>query len=110
VALTLGLLLAVAGTTLLALVHPLAGALGAFTIVSYVLIYTPLKRVTQLSTIVGAVPGAMPPMLGYAAAAGTLGAPAWVIFSIMFIWQLPHFLAIAWLYREDYARAGMPVL
>lgn len=88
----------------------LAAAVGALTVTVYVLVYTPLKRVTSLCTIIGAVPGALPPVIGWAAAAHSLGIGAWVIFAIMFIWQLPHFLAIAWIYREDYSRAGMPML
>lgn len=106
-----GLLLSIAGVVTLAYgATPAAAIVSALTIVSYVLIYTPLKRITSLSLIVGAVPGALPPVIGYAAATGTLGREAWVIFAIMFIWQVPHFLAIAWLYREDYARAEFPML
>ncbi|HET9369785.1 MAG TPA: heme o synthase [Vicinamibacterales bacterium] len=81
------------------------------TLLSYVAIYTPLKRVSSLATVVGAVPGALPPLIGWAAARGTLAEPApWALFLIMFLWQLPHFLAIAWMYRADYAQAGMPML
>jgi protoheme IX farnesyltransferase len=83
---------------------------AGFTIASYVLVYTPLKTITSLSTIVGAVPGAMPPLIGYVAAAGQLGLDAWLLFAILFLWQLPHFLAIAWLYRVDYKNAGIVVL
>ena len=72
--------------------------------------YTPLKRLTTLNTLVGAIPGALPPMIGWAAARGTLGAGAWALFAIMFCWQMPHFLAIAWMYREDYARGGFVML
>jgi protoheme IX farnesyltransferase len=72
--------------------------------------YTPLKRRTPLSTVVGAVPGALPPLIGWAAARDGLGESAWVLFAILFLWQLPHFLAIAWIYRDDYARAGLPLL
>ncbi len=79
-------------------------------IILYVFVYTPLKRKSSLSTVVGAVPGALPPVVGYVAATGRLGAEAWLLFVIMFVWQLPHFLAIAWIYREDYARANLPVL
>ena len=88
----------------------LAAAVAAVTLVSYLALYTPLKRVTPLSTLVGAVPGALPPVIGWAAARGTLDGGAWVLFTIMFLWQVPHFLAIAWLYRDDYARAGFPML
>jgi protoheme IX farnesyltransferase len=74
-------------------------------------VYTPLKRRTSLSTVVGAVPGALPPLIGWAAAGGSLATLApWTLFGFMFLWQLPHFLAIAWIYREDYARAGLPML
>lgn len=107
----LGLLLAIAGVGLLAAyVNTLTAALAAFTVASYVLIYTPLKRVTHLCTAIGAVPGALPPVMGYAAATGELGLGAWLLFAILFLWQLPHFLAIAWLYRDDYAAGGMPML
>ena len=77
---------------------------------SYVFVYTPLKRRTSLSTLVGAVPGALPPVIGWAAARGTLDPPAVVLFAILFLWQIPHFLAIAWIYRDDYARGGLPML
>lgn len=87
-----------------------AAQLAALTLVLYVLIYTPLKRLTSLCVYVGAVPGALPPVIGWTAAAGTLSADAWPLFAIVFLWQLPHFAAIAWLYREDYARAGYPML
>src|SRR4030095_9898545 len=79
-------------------------------VLSYVLAYTPLKRVTSLCTVVGAVPGALPPLMGWAAARGTLAPAGWALFGILFLWQLPHFLAIGWLYREDYARGGFPML
>jgi protoheme IX farnesyltransferase len=88
----------------------LAAALSAFTIASYVLIYTPMKRMSHASTIVGAVPGALPPVIGAAAATGAVGIEAILLFAILFLWQLPHFLAIAWLYRDQYAAAGMPML
>ena len=78
--------------------------------VSYVLVYTPLKTRTSLATLVGAIPGALPPVIGWAAATGTITLPALVLFGIVFFWQMPHFLAIAWLYRDDYARAGIPLL
>lgn len=110
-ALILGLLLSLAGVLILGLgTYWLAAGLSAFTIVSYALVYTPLKRVTTLALLIGAVPGAMPPVIGYAAAAGDLGLAAVLAFIIMFVWQVPHFLAIAWLYREDYARAGLVML
>jgi protoheme IX farnesyltransferase len=91
-------------------VNGLTAVLGAGTLLIYLLVYTPLKRRTTLCTIVGAVSGAIPPVMGYTAAAGTLGAGAWVLFGILFVWQVPHFLAIAWLYREDYARGGFRML
>ena len=77
---------------------------------SYVLVYTPLKTRTSLATLVGAVPGALPPVIGWAAATGDITLPALVLFGIVFFWQMPHFLAIAWMYRDDYARAGIPLL
>ena len=95
---------------LLVATNVLATALCATIALSYVLIYTPLKRVTTLNTLVGAVPGALPPVVGYAAAGGHLDARAVVLFLILFFWQIPHFLAIAWRYREDYARGGMKML
>lgn len=90
--------------------NPLAALVALATLVSYVAIYTPLKRHTPLSTMIGAVPGALPPLIGWAAARGSLGPAAWVLFGIVFLWQIPHFLAIAWLYRDEYERAGMPLL
>ncbi len=88
----------------------LAAAVALSTLVTYVLIYTPLKRRSSLGTVIGAIPGALPPIIGWAASSGTLPPQAWTLFGIMFLWQLPHFLAIAWMYREDYARAGFPML
>src|SRR5687767_10673539 len=100
----LGLLVLAAGVNVASAVVALA------TLVSYAAIYTPLKRRTSFATVIGAIPGALPPVIGWAAAAGTLSQGAWVLFAILFLWQLPHFLAIAWMYREDYARAGFPML
>lgn len=91
-------------------VNLLTGLLGLFTLLSYLFIYTPLKQRSPHSTTVGAIPGAMPPLIGYAAASGTLTWEAWALFAILFIWQFPHFYAIAWMYREDYARAGIKML
>jgi heme o synthase len=91
-------------------VNRLAALLGAFTLASYLFIYTPLKQRSHLSTVIGALPGAMPPLIGYAASHGSLAPDAWALFAILFIWQFPHFLAIAWMYREDYARAGIRML
>ena len=99
-----GVLLIVASSNLL------AGAVALATLVTYVAVYTPLKKRTSFGTVIGAIPGALPPIIGWAAVAGELPVKAWVLFGIMFLWQLPHFLAIAWMYREDYARAGFPML
>ncbi|HLW76233.1 MAG TPA: heme o synthase [Bryobacteraceae bacterium] len=88
----------------------LSGLLGAFTVVTYLGVYTPLKSRSPISTTVGAIPGAMPPLIGFAAAAGTLTADAWILYAILFLWQFPHFYAIAWMYREDYARGGIRML
>ncbi len=109
-ALVFGLALSGSGIVLLATINALTPALGAAALASYVLLYTPLKRLTSLCTVVGAVPGAIPPMMGWVAARGTLGPGAWALFAVLFLWQLPHFLAIGWIYREDYARAGFPML
>jgi heme o synthase len=106
-----GILLSLAGLAQLALaVNLAAAAVAAVTLASYVLLYTPLKRRTWLSTLVGAFPGALPPVIGWAAATGHISPAAVTLFAIVFVWQMPHFLAIAWLYREDYARAGLPLL
>ncbi len=91
-------------------VNMLSGLVAAIIVGSYLFLYTPLKRKTPLCSVVGAVPGALPPVIGWAAARGELGLEAWVLFSILFLWQLPHTLAIARLYRDDYARAGIRVL
>ncbi|HYN83617.1 MAG TPA: heme o synthase [Pyrinomonadaceae bacterium] len=95
---------------LAAFVNLLTAALGLVVIAGYVFCYTPLKTRTSLSTVVGAVPGAMPPLMGWTAAAGSANLEAWALFAILFAWQFPHFLAIAWMYREDYARAGIVML
>src|SRR6266446_8118567 len=105
-----------AGLTVLAeiylavLVNPLSAVLGLTVISGYLFAYTPLKTRTSLSTFVGAFPGAVPPLIGWASARGTIGVEAWVLFAILFLWQFPHFLAIAWMYREDYTRAGILML
>jgi len=109
-ALVLAIVLVLAGLGLLSTVQLAAAAVAAVTFLSYVFVYTPLKRITHLSTVVGAIPGALPPLIGWVAAGGSLSGPAWTLFGIIFFWQLPHFLAIAWLYREDYARGGFPML
>ena len=104
-------ILSLAGLVLLAAGANLLSAAVAFaTLISYAAIYTPLKRRSSFSTVIGAIPGALPPVIGWAAATGTLSRGAWVLFGIVFLWQLPHFLAIAWIHREDYARAGFPML
>ena len=91
-------------------VNLLTSVLGAVTLVSYLFIYTPLKRVTWLNTAVGAVPGAFPPLMGWTAARGELSGEGWALFAILFFWQLPHFFAIAWIYRDEYAKAGFKML
>src|SRR5687767_11401443 len=106
-----GIALTVIGAAELAyFVNPLSSAVALVTTASYVLFYTPLKLRTSLSTLAGALPGALPAVIGWAAATNTLSIEAWVLFGIVFMWQMPHFLAIAWMYREEYARAGMPLL
>ena len=110
-ALCFGTLLSVAGGLYLALaVNRLSALLAVSTLLSYLWIYTPLKRKTPLCTLLGAIPGAMPTLIGWAGAAGTIGRQAWLLFGILFLWQFPHFLAIALMYREDYARAGYRML
>ncbi len=106
-----GVLLSVLGIGLLWLsVNGLSASLCLLTEVLYLAVYTPLKQRTHLSTVVGAAPGAMPPLIGFAGAQGALTPEAWILFAILFLWQFPHFLAIAWMYREDYARAGIRML
>ena len=95
---------------LLVFVNPLSAALGLFVIAGYLFAYTPLKTRTSLSTWVGAFPGAVPPLIGWTAARGSISLEGWVLFAILFLWQFPHFLAIAWMYREDYSRAGIVML
>jgi len=92
------------------LVNPLSALLGACSAITYLGLYTPLKTRTAWCTFVGAFPGAVPPLIGWAAARNSLAAPAWLLFAILFVWQFPHFLSIAWMYREDYARAGIRML
>src|ERR1700674_2172207 len=106
-----GILLSSAGSVYLAIaVNALASLLAALALLSYLFLYTPLKRRTPLCTLVGAFPGAMPPLIGWVAASGRLSLEAWVLFAMLFLWQFPHFMAIAWMYREDYDRAGYYVL
>src|SRR5204863_3315070 len=110
-ALVFGILCSVGGGVYLwVAANALASILAMLTLLSYLLVYTPLKRKTPLCTLVGAFPGAMPPLIGWAAAHGRLSAEAWVLYAILFFWQFPHFLSIAWMYREDYARAGLLML
>ncbi len=110
-ALVFGIALSVLGfLDLLRSVNAAAAWWGLATLLSYLFLYTPLKQRTPHATTIGAFPGAMPPLIGYAAAAGALTAQAWVLFAILFFWQFPHFLSIAWMYREDYGRAGIVML
>ncbi len=92
------------------LVNPLTSVVGAVTLISYLFIYTPLKRVTWMNTLVGAIPGALPPLMGWTAARNELSGEGWALFAILAFWQIPHFMAIAWLYRDDYAKAGFVML
>jgi protoheme IX farnesyltransferase len=106
-----GIALSAIGTLYLAVaVNVLASLLASFTLLSYLFLYTPLKRKTPWCVLVGAVPGAMPPLIGWAAASGKLVFEAWILYAALFLWQFPHFMAIAWMYREDYDRAGYLVL
>jgi protoheme IX farnesyltransferase len=110
-ALAFGLLLSTAGAIYLAVAaNALSSVLAVATMASYLFVYTPLKRRTPLCTVVGAVPGAAPPLIGWAAATGSLSLEAWTLYAVVFLWQFPHFMAIAWMYREDYDRAGYRVL
>lgn len=103
--------IAIIGTLYLGLaVNWLTAFLGAFTLTSYIFVYTPLKRVSTVCTIIGAVPGAIPPLMGWTAATGALGLGGWIAFAVLFFWQLPHFMAISWIYREDYGRGGFQML
>jgi protoheme IX farnesyltransferase len=109
--LAFGIALEAAGTVYLAAaVNPLASFLAALTLLIYLFLYTPLKRKTSLCVLVGALPGAMPPLIGWAGASGRLNIEAGILYAIVFLWQFPHFMAIAWMYREDYDRAGYLVL
>jgi len=111
VALYYGVILALGGCFLLLFtVNIMAAFLALQSTFLYVLVYTPMKRLSWWNTSVGAIPGAMPPLIGWAAATGSLDAGAWILFAVLYIWQHPHFYAIAWMYREDYARGGMKML
>lgn len=106
-----GSVLSIAGLMVLAMgANLMAAAVALATLLTYAVVYTPLKSRTAFSTVVGAIPGALPPVIGWAAGGGSIGPAALALFAIGFCWQLPHFLAIAWIYREDYARAGFPML
>jgi len=108
---TFGTLLAGAGLVFLSVsANALAALLALVTLVVYLTVYTPMKRRSPLATLIGAVPGALPPLIGWTAASGSLSLGGWALFAIVFLWQIPHFMAIAWLYRDDYARAGFPML
>jgi heme o synthase len=107
----LGAVLSLVGLAELAyFTNATAAIVAAVTLASYVFLYTPLKTRTSLATLIGAVPGALPPVIGWTAATGVISGPALVLFGIVFLWQMPHFLAIAWMYRDDYSRAGIPLL
>jgi protoheme IX farnesyltransferase len=106
-----GLVLAAAGLAVLGFAANRAAALLALaTLVVYLIVYTPMKRRSAAATLVGAVPGALPPLIGWAAARGGVSAGGWTLFAIVFVWQIPHFMALAWMYRDDYGNAGFPML
>jgi heme o synthase len=109
--LIIGIVTSVMGIGYLALaVNPLTSLIGAASLLSYIFVYTPLKRITWLNTAIGAIPGALPPLMGWTAARNELSREGWALFAILAFWQIPHFLAIAWMYREEYARAGFKML
>jgi protoheme IX farnesyltransferase len=106
-----GMVLSVIGVGLLEFkTNDLTALLGLSALVSYLFFYTPLKKITSLCTVMGAVPGALPPVMGWAAAQNQIGPGGWTLFAILFFWQMPHFLSIAWIYKDDYQRAGLPML
>jgi len=106
-----GMILSILGVGILEFkTNDLTALLGLCALVSYVILYTPLKKITSLCTVVGAIPGAIPPIMGWAAAQNQIGPGGWTLFAILFFWQMPHFLAIAWMYKDDYKRAGLPML
>ena len=110
-ALIFGTILSAAGVVELgAFTNLLTGFLGALTFTTYIFLYTPLKRITPWSTVVGGIPGALPPVMGWAAVRGSVSIEAWALFAILFCWQMPHFFSLAWMYRKDYARAGFKML
>ena len=109
--LVFGVLTSIVGTAyLLFAVNAISALLAILTLIGYLFIYTPLKRYTSYSTVIGAFPGAIPILIGWVAVTGTIDIRGWILFGILFVWQIPHFLAIAWMYRKDYARAGFPML
>jgi protoheme IX farnesyltransferase len=109
--LVIGIVASVLGVGYLALtVNPLTSVIGVGSLLSYIFVYTPLKRITWLNTAIGAIPGALPPLMGWTAARNELSREGWALFAILAFWQIPHFLAIAWMYREEYARAGFKML
>jgi heme o synthase len=111
IALYMGVIMVIAGCIILFMyVNSFTAFLTLMSAFLYVLVYTPMKRLTWWNTSVGAIPGAMPPLMGWAAAANSLDTGAWILFAVLYIWQHPHFWAIAWMYREDYARGGMKML
>lgn len=106
-----GILCSLVGVLILGLLTtPLASLLATLTLVTYLMLYTPLKRLTPFATVVGGIPGALPPVIGWAATRGTIGLEGWGLFAILFFWQMPHFLSLAWIYRNDYERAGYRLL
>jgi len=108
---TFGVTASIVGVTFLALtVNAVAAGLAAVTFLSYVFVYTPIKRVSSSCVLIGAIPGALPPVIGWAGATGAVSLEGWLLFGIVYFWQMPHFAAIAWQYRDDYARAGYPML
>jgi protoheme IX farnesyltransferase len=110
-ALIFGVVTSILGTAyLLIAVNPLSALLAIGTLIGYLFIYTPSKKITSLSTVIGAFPGAIPILIGWVAVTGSIDLRGWTLFAILFLWQIPHFLAIAWMYRKDYARAGFPML
>ncbi|MEM9399570.1 MAG: heme o synthase [Verrucomicrobiota bacterium] len=110
-ALSFGIITAFSGTAyLFYMVNSIAAIVALSCLLTYLLIYTPLKRFTSLNTLIGAIPGALPPVIGWTAARGTWDTGAWILFGVLFFWQMPHFLSIAWLYREDYKQAGFRML
>jgi protoheme IX farnesyltransferase len=110
-ALAFGVITSIGGVLWLYLsVNGLTSLLAILTLIGYLFVYTPLKKTTHLATVIGAFPGAIPILIGWTAVANSIDARGWVLFGILFLWQIPHFLAIAWMYRNDYARAGFPML